>query len=198
MHPDHTPDVTDSSRSSNGTLLVLPVCRPGEPRRSLPLRPAGDPEQKSREARTREARWLSLRERRSRGRPGVAVDATRLPVRVLVIGLDPYRVPGPWDPAPVARAIKLGIARFAAHDVGVQTCLIGLDGSEDIAAVVTEALSDRTWECVVIGGGIRTADDQVELFEQVVNLVRRHAPGAAIAFNSAAEDKYEAAARWIR
>jgi hypothetical protein len=127
----------------------------------------------------------------------VAVDATKLPLRVLVIGLDPYRVPGPWDPAPVAQAIKLGIARFAAHDVGVQTCLIGLDGSDDIAAVITAALSDQTWECVVIGGGIRSAEDQIELFEQVVDLVRCHAPGAAIAFNSTAEDTYEAAARCI-
>jgi hypothetical protein len=128
----------------------------------------------------------------------VAVDASKLPLRVLVIGLDPYRVPGPWDPAPVAQAIEIGIARFVEHDVGVQTCLVGLDGGDDVAAVITEALAGRTWECVVIGGGMRTAEDQVELFEQVVNLVRRHAPTAAIAFNSTAEDTYEAAARWIR
>ncbi len=30
--------------------------------------------------------------------------------RVLVIGLDPYRVPGPWDPEPVAKAIEAGMA----------------------------------------------------------------------------------------
>ncbi len=47
------------------------------------------------------------------------------------------------------------------------------------------------------GAGIRTADDQLELFEQVINLVRRHAPGAAIAFNATPSDTYEAAARWI-
>lgn len=37
------------------------------------------------------------------------------------------------------------------------------------------------WECV--GGGVRN-EDQLGLFEQVLNLVRRYAPAAAIAFNS--------------
>jgi hypothetical protein len=31
----------------------------------------------------------------------------------------------------------------------------------------------------------------------VINLVRRHAPDAAIAFNSTPASTYEAAARWI-
>jgi hypothetical protein len=116
--------------------------------------------------------------------------------RVLVIGLDPYRVPGPWDPRPVADAIKAGIARFAEHGARVQTCLVGLDGSDDVAAVVTAALLTRAWGCVVIGGGVRDPD-QLELFEQVINLVRRYAPGAAIAFNRTPADIYDAAARWI-
>ena len=116
--------------------------------------------------------------------------------RVLVIGLDPYRVPGPWDPEPVAGKIKEGIARFAEHGVGVQTCLFGLDGSDDVAAVVTAALRAQPWECVVIGGGVRDPSE-VELFEQVINLVRRHAPGAAIAFNRTPDDTFEAAARWL-
>ncbi|MGW7334925.1 hypothetical protein [Streptomyces sp. NPDC054808] len=117
--------------------------------------------------------------------------------RVLVIGLDPYRVPGPWDPEPVARAIEAGLAKFAEHGVGVETCLMGLDGSDDVEAVVGDALRARPWECVTVGGGLRDADDRAELLERVVNLVRRHAPGAAIAFNSTPADTYEAAARWI-
>jgi hypothetical protein len=113
---------------------------------------------------------------------------------VLVIGLDPYRVPGPWDPAPVAEAIAVGMARFADAGVGVETCLFGLDGSDDIDAVVAEALDRRPWEVVVIGGGVR---NQLELFERIVNLVHRRAPDAAIAFNSTPEGIFEAAARWL-
>jgi hypothetical protein len=125
------------------------------------------------------------------------VDTTAPTPRVLVIGLDPYRVPGPWDPEPVADAVAVGIARFAEHGVGVETCLFGLDGSDDVEAVVSAALAARPWECVVVGGGVRTAEDQLELFEQVLNLIRRHAPEAAIAFNSTPSDTFEAAARWI-
>ncbi|OIJ68017.1 hypothetical protein [Streptomyces mangrovisoli] len=122
------------------------------------------------------------------------MDTTPAP-RVLVIGLDPYRVPGPWDPAPVARAIEEGLAKFAEHGVGVETCLIGLDGGDDVETVVADALRARSWECVTIGGGLRHSDDQVELLEQLVDLVRRHAPQAAIAFNSTPATTYEAAAR---
>ena len=117
--------------------------------------------------------------------------------RVLVIGLDPYRVPGPWDPKPVADAIEVGLARFAEHGIGAASCLFGLDGSDEVEAVVTAALRARPWECVVIGGGLRGADDQLELFERVVNLVRRYAPAAAIAFNSTPTDTYDAAIRWV-
>jgi hypothetical protein len=98
-----------------------------------------------------------------------AVGTTRAPItapipRVLAVGLDPYRVPGPWEPKPVTDSIEAGVAQFAEHGVGVQTCLFGLDGSDDIETVITGALRARAWEWVVVGGGVRTAEDQVELF----------------------------------
>lgn len=117
--------------------------------------------------------------------------------RVLVIGLDPFRVPGPWDPQPVADAIEVGLAHFAEHGVGVETCLVGLDGSDDVPAVIGAAVAARPWECIVVGGGLRRTEDQLNLFEQIINLIRQHAPHAAIAFNSTPSDTYEAATRWI-
>lgn len=122
------------------------------------------------------------------------MDTKALTPRVLVIGLDPYRVPGPWDPKPVANGIEVGRSRFVEHGVGAEFCLFGLDGSDDVEAVVTTALRAQPWECVVIGGGVR---GQPELFEQVINLVRRHASDAAIALNATPEDTFDAAARWI-
>jgi len=114
--------------------------------------------------------------------------------RVLVIGLDPFRVPGPWDPQPVADGIAAGKAKFAEHGVGADFCLVGLDGSDDVEAVIAAALSAQPWECVVIGGGVR---GDLLLFERVLDLVRRHAPGASIALNDTPADTFEAAARWI-
>lgn len=115
--------------------------------------------------------------------------------RVLVIGLDPYRVPGPWDPKPVADAIEHGMTSLAERGYDAEACLVGLDGSDDIEARVAVALQDRPWDCVVVGGGIRGPEDQLELFEAVVNLVVRHAPQAAIAFNSRPDDIVHAVAR---
>ena len=117
--------------------------------------------------------------------------------RVLVIGLDPYRVPGPWDPEPVAQEIAVGLARFADHAVPVTTCLLGLDGSDDVASRVRSALDNGPYACVVIGGGLRHSDETLPLFETVINLVHQHAPGAAIAFNRTPQDTYDAAARWL-
>ena len=111
---------------------------------------------------------------------------------VLVLGFDPYRVPMP-DPDAVAAALDRGQARFAEFDLVTDTCLIGLD--DDVAAVVSAALTARPWDCIVIGGGLRKSPEALELFELVVNLVHRHAPQATIAFNSSPEDSADAAVR---
>src|SRR5215813_3750500 len=55
----------------------------------------------------------------------------------------------------------------------------------------------QEYACVVIGGGIRKPEPMLEFFETVINLVRRHAPSAAIAFNTNPETTLEAARRWL-
>lgn len=115
--------------------------------------------------------------------------------RVLVIGLDPVRIPG-WDPEPVVAAIARGQARFEELGIDADMCLVAPD--EDVEAAVVAALTAHDYACVVVGGGIRKHEPLVLLFEQVVNLVRRHAPGAALAFNSTPDDTADAALRWLR
>jgi hypothetical protein len=48
---------------------------------------------------------------------------------------------------------------------------------------------------VVVGGGIRKPEPLLELFEQVINLIRVHAPQATIAFNTTGENSVEAVQR---
>ena len=117
---------------------------------------------------------------------------------VLVIGLDPYRVPGPWNLKPVADAIEVGMTALADRGFHAEACLVGLDGSDDVEARVTVALQARSWDCVVVGGGIREPEEQLELFESIINLICRHAPQAAIAFNHTPHDLADAAARGLR
>jgi phosphoribosylformimino-5-aminoimidazole carboxamide ribonucleotide (ProFAR) isomerase len=115
--------------------------------------------------------------------------------RVLVIGLDPVRLTG-WDPEPVVAAIARGQARFAELGIEADLCLVAPE--EGPEQEIAEALTRADYACVVVGGGIRKHEPLLELFETVVNLVRQHAPGAAIAFNSTPEDTAEAALRWLR
>ena len=81
----------------------------------------------------------------------------------------------------VAAAVRVGMAELAEAGYDAQPCWVGLDGSDDVAAVVTAALLRQPWDCVLLGGGLRGGD--VELFESLVNLVRVHAPQARIALN---------------
>ncbi|MEU0795010.1 hypothetical protein ABZ342_33530 [Amycolatopsis sp. NPDC005961] len=115
--------------------------------------------------------------------------------RVLVIGLDPAELDG-WDPEPVRAAIARGRARFDEHALAADYCLVSLDDHPE--REVAAALAAADYACVVIGGGIRTHEPLLELFERVVNLVRQHAPAAAIAFNSSPDDCADAALRWVR
>jgi hypothetical protein len=112
-----------------------------------------------------------------------------------VVGLDPAMIQG-WDPEPVLAAIARGQARFDDYGIEADWCQVALD--ENPEAELVEALTRKDYACVVIGGGIRKHEPLLELFEKVVNLVRRHAPGAAIAFNSTPEDCADAARRWLR
>jgi len=100
---------------------------------------------------------------------------------VLLIGLDPHAVPG-VDAALVDTAIAIGQKGFETRDISADLCLIkpGATADPDIIAQLTR----KDYACVVIGGGLRKPDDMLELFERVINLIRRHAPGAAIAFNT--------------
>ena len=62
----------------------------------------------------------------------------------------------------------------------------------------TRRLEAKTYDCVVIGAGIRLPPPSLSVFEAVINAVHRAAPDAAIAFNTRPEDTADAAARWLK
>ncbi|RCK70303.1 hypothetical protein DT076_06510 [Desertihabitans brevis] len=77
----------------------------------------------------------------------------------------------------------------------VELWLFGPDDDLDIE--LTRRLSARRWRCVMIGQGVRVGVVPTETFERIVNLIRLHAPDAAIAFNESIYDGREAASRWV-
>jgi hypothetical protein len=112
---------------------------------------------------------------------------------VLLIGFDPHSVPG-VDAALVEMAIQMGDVRLRQHGFAADYCLVAPDA--DDSEFVT-ALQAKSYDCVVIGGGIRKPEPFLELFERVVNLSRVHAPQAVIAFNTTGENSADAVLRWL-
>lgn len=76
-------------------------------------------------------------------------------------------------------------------------CLVDLERSDDIEAIVTEVLGRSRWDCVVIEGGIRTSDEHLDLFEMIINLGHRYAADTPIAFNNRPDGTFEAASWWL-
>ncbi|MFE2412563.1 hypothetical protein ACFXDE_29885 [Kitasatospora sp. NPDC059408] len=113
---------------------------------------------------------------------------------VLILGIDPHAVQG-MDGDVIRAALDRELARFGEHDIDASMALVALDESAE--STMVSALSESDWDVVVVGGGIRKPEPLLPLFEQVVNLVRRYAPNAAIAFNTSGGDSVEAAKRWL-
>ena len=122
---------------------------------------------------------------------------------VLLIGVAPKfvdpddpAVPRGTTPESIARGIEVTLADMHGRGWTATHCAIAPD--ETAEAVVAKCLAARLWDVVVIGGGVRVPPQHLELFERVVNAVRRGAPDAAIAFNTSPETTGDAAARWLR
>ncbi|BDH06517.1 hypothetical protein [Streptomyces seoulensis] len=113
----------------------------------------------------------------------------------LVVGYDPQAIPG-IDGAALRASLDAELARFAEHGIDAAMTLVVLDGSAE--ATLVAALTRQPWDVVVVGGGIRKTEQLLPLFEQIVNLIHRHAPEAAIAFNTSGGDSVEAARRWLQ
>ncbi|KOG31352.1 hypothetical protein [Streptomyces resistomycificus] len=112
----------------------------------------------------------------------------------LVIGYDPQAIPG-VDGEALRAALDAELVRFGEHGIDAAMTLVVFDESAESTLVAS--LTRHPWDVVVVGGGIRKAEQLLPLFEQIVNLIRSHAPQAAIAFNTSGGDSVEAAQRWL-
>jgi hypothetical protein len=74
-------------------------------------------------------------------------------------------------------------------------CLVRPDKSAGMA--LDRQLATATYDCVVIGAGVRLPPKSLLLFETLINAVHKSAPSASIAFNTRPQDTAEAAARWL-
>ena len=121
---------------------------------------------------------------------------------VLFIGEDPDTVdfsdpalPPGLDAGKVEKGIAFAMKQMADRKWRADLVLVRPDASAGPA--IERQLASNLYNCVVIGAGIRLPPGRLQLFEQILNVIHRVAPGAAIAFNTSPEDTAEAAARWL-
>jgi hypothetical protein len=119
--------------------------------------------------------------------------------RVLVIGLEPTLVDFSHIPElnaeKVMAALAADQAKLKALGYDTQMCLTDLGRTAE--AVVLERLAESTFDCILIGAGIRTIPTNFLLFEKLINVVHQNAPKAKICFNTHPSDTAEAVQRWI-
>ncbi|MGO9395372.1 MAG: hypothetical protein ACLP7A_12255 [Desulfobaccales bacterium] len=119
--------------------------------------------------------------------------------RVLVIGLDPNLVDFSHIPdlnaEQVMAALEADQAELNALGYDAQLCLTDLGKTAE--SVVVQKLLESTFDCILIGAGLRAIPTHFLLFEKLINVVHLNAPKAKICFNTKPSDTAEAVRRWV-
>ena len=123
--------------------------------------------------------------------------------RILFVGQQPETVdfsdpalPPGFNAEKIHAGIAVALRQITERGWHADLCLIRPDGTAP--ATLERQLVTNVYDCVVIGGGIRIPPKSLLLFEALINVVHKAAPGAAIAFNTRPEDSADAAARWLK
>jgi hypothetical protein len=123
--------------------------------------------------------------------------------RVLFVGQQPETVdftnpmlPPGMNADRIHDGIALALKQMGKRGWHADLCLLRPDGTA--GPDVERRLKAQTYDCVVIGAGIRLPPHNLSMFEAVINAVHRAAPDAVIAFNTHPEDSADAAARWLK
>jgi hypothetical protein len=122
--------------------------------------------------------------------------------RLLLVGLDPDIVDYSKSPVPGLTGAKVRAAFEAdctkLETLGYSVKSLYVDDGKTAEAVLTDALTSGTYDCIMIGAGLRVVPPYFLLFEKLINVVHRHAPASTkLCFNSNPTDTAEAVRRWV-
>jgi hypothetical protein len=121
---------------------------------------------------------------------------------VLLVGLDPLVIdftkggyPVGMNAEKVIAGVDSSIQQLTALGYTVDFCSI--DFGETAEQVLRSKLAQGTWDCIMIGAGIRLNPSNFLLFEKVVNVVHECASSSKISFNELPSDTQNAVMRWV-
>jgi len=122
--------------------------------------------------------------------------------KVLFVGLEPDTVdysdpalPPGLDAEKIHAGIVIAMGQMAERGWHAVLCLVR---PETASPVLESQLAAHPYDCVVIGGGVRIPPKNLMLFEALINVVHKAAPGASIAFNTRPEDTADAVMRVLK
>jgi hypothetical protein len=112
-------------------------------------------------------------------------------IRILSVGLDPMRIdfsdPGAHtvagvDAEKVIRGLHANKALLSGLGFDFDNCL--LDYGDTAEPMLRRILTETTYDCILVGAGIRLIPDNTALFETLMNVIHRTAPDATLCFNT--------------
>ncbi|QWV00120.1 hypothetical protein [Francisella salimarina] len=117
--------------------------------------------------------------------------------KVLCIGWEPNSVdyskyPG-MDPERLRSVLEVDLQKL--NDIGYDAQMGYITSEESAVKEVVDLLSNRRFDIVLIGAGVRKDDDCFYLFEKLVNVVHQYAATTKICFNTGPTDSVQAVQR---
>jgi hypothetical protein len=129
--------------------------------------------------------------------------STSTPKRVMLLGILPSEVDFSKMPPnmPVMNEEILAKNLQKSEDeliaAGYDAKWLLVDLGKTAKTVLREKLATNTYDCVLIGAGIRVMPENFDLFEQCLNIIHELAPTAKICFNQNPLDSLQAVKRWV-
>lgn len=120
--------------------------------------------------------------------------------KVLAVGLKPSAVDfSKWpslSPDKIEEASTELSSKLTEMGYASKICLT--DTGETADEQLSAELESFSPDVVLIGAGVRADEDQLLLFERMINLIHKKCPQCKIAFNTNPDDSIEAVKRWIK
>src|SRR6516164_11396963 len=121
---------------------------------------------------------------------------------VLLVGLDldivdysKSPMPG-LTPAKVRSAVEGDKAKLEAIGYSVKSLYV--DDGKTAEAALTAELSSGSYDCIMVGAGLRIVPPYFLLFEKLINAIHRHASASTkLCFNTNPADTADAVQRWV-
>jgi hypothetical protein len=122
--------------------------------------------------------------------------------RVLIVGLEPSLIDFSdpvYAPGRNAATVRAGLETDEAHlnALGYDAELCLIDFGETAGTVLRHRLGQKSFDCILIGAGVRLAPQNTLLLEKLVNIAHTDAPQAKLCFNTKPTDTAEAVQRWV-